>query len=111
MYLSEERIMSLSRIVSVTVVCLVLLAIAVPAAQARTLDTSPRVLQPVNGSWLAASVSWLAQIFGLERQAPQGVVAKTDTTTTTTTSTSTGLHPMTGSCIDPLGNTKPWCSI
>src|SRR4051812_2365364 len=101
--------MSQSRIFSVIVVSVVLLAVAVPAAQARTLDTSPRVLQPADGSWLAAPMSWLAQLLGLERQAPRAV-AKTDTTVTTTT-TITGttmtisvtLHPNTGACIDPNG--------
>ncbi len=98
--------MSQSRIFSIIVVSVVLLAVAVPAAQARTLDTSPRVLQPADGSWLAAPLSWLAQLFGLERQAPRAV-AKIDTTGTTTTGTTLTINiilkPNTGSCIDPNG--------
>ena len=97
--------MSQSRIFSVIVVSVVLLALAVPAAQARTLDTSPRVLKPADGSWLTAPLSWLAQLVGLERQAPRAV-AKTETTTGTTTTTltlSVILKPNTGPCIDPNG--------
>lgn len=99
--------MSQSRIFSAIVVSVVLLAVAVPAAQARTLDTSPRVLKPADGSWLTAPLSWLAQLVGLERQAPRAV-AKTETTTTgtgtgTTMTITIILRPNTGPCIDPNG--------
>jgi len=83
------------------VVVFVLLVLAVPAAQARTLDTSPRVLLPADGSWLAASMSWLTNFFGVQIPVPS-FVQKTDTTTVTTTVTII-LRPNTGSCIDPNG--------
>ena len=88
--------MSLSRTFCVVVVSVVLLAVAVPAAQARTLDTSSRVLRPVDGSWLAASMSWFAQLFRIELQVP---VAREKTGTVSPPTA----KPMTGACIDPLG--------
>jgi uncharacterized membrane protein len=92
--------MSLSRTLNVVVVVFVLLVLAVPAAQARTLDTSSRVLRPVDGSWLAASMSWLTQFFGIQTPAPS-FVPKLDTTITATITVI--LRPNTGSCIDPNG--------
>jgi hypothetical protein len=97
--------MSLSRIFSVVVVSVVLLAVAVPAAQARTLDTSSRVLRPVDGSWLAASMSWLSHFLGVEMPVPSAIV-KVDTTTQPPSLTTGGRVPMTGACIDPLGSTR-----
>jgi hypothetical protein len=93
--------MRLSRTLNVVVVVFVLLAVAVPAAQAGTLERSERVLSPVDGSWLAASMSWLAQLFGFDRQEPQavqkvGVLSAIEPPP---------VRPMTGSCIDPLGGT------
>jgi hypothetical protein len=92
--------MRLSRTLNVVVVVFVLLAVAVPAAQAGTLERSERVLSPVDGSWLAASMSWLAQLFGFDRQEPQAV-QKVDVTTISVPP----MRPMTGACIDPLGGT------
>ena len=101
--------MSLSRIFSVAVVSVALLAVTVPAAQARTLDMSSRVLRPVDGSWLAASMSWLSHFLGIERPVPS-FVPKTDTTTPPPPSLTTGGRmPTTGSCIDPLG--RPRCDF
>lgn len=100
--------MSLSRIFSVVVVSVVLLAVAVPAAQARTLDTSSRALRPVDGSWLAASMSWLSHFLGIEMPVP-AATAREKTAMITIVITPPPLQPLTGSCIDPLG--RPRCDF
>lgn len=97
--------MRLSRTLNVMVVVFVVLVLAVPAVQARTLDTSSRVLRPVDGSWLASSMSWLSHFFGIEMPVPS-FVQKTDTTTTPPPTTSGTYRPNTGACIDPLGHDR-----
>jgi hypothetical protein len=94
--------MRLSRTLNVMVVVVVLLVFAMPAAQARTLDTSSRVLRPADGSWLAASMSWLSHFLGIQMPVPS-FVQKTNTTTTSPSTSTGGKVPMTGSCIDPNG--------
>ena len=81
-----------------------LLAVAMPAAHARTL-AKPQSSNPAIGSWLDATLAWVGSLVTgtPHEKAPQG-------TKTTYTSGSGGngfAQPMTGSCIDPWGNSRP----
>jgi hypothetical protein len=80
-----------------------LLALAVPAAHARTL-AKPLSPNPAIGSWLDATLAWVGSLVTgtPHEKAPQG------TKTTSTLDSGTGFsQPMTGSCIDPWGNSRP----
>ena len=91
--------MRLIRTSVVLLVTVVLLAMAVPAAQARSIDKPQPVLHSPGGSWLDVALSWLNRLAGSEP--PAAMTAKTTTTTDTTTKST--IIPMTGGCIDPLG--------
>jgi hypothetical protein len=85
----------------------ILLAATVPAAHARTL-TQPQSSHPVIGSWLDATLVWVSNLLtgAPHEQAVHG--AKTISTGSGSGGTSTGTaKPMTGSCIDPGGVSRP----
>ena len=99
--------MRLIRTSVVTLVTVVLLAMAVPAAQARTIEKPQPAVHSQDGSWLAYALDnamvWLARLAGNEPP----VTSRTKSSDTTTT-ISTGGHyiPLTGVCIDPQGNPR-----
>ena len=91
--------MKLIRISVVTLVAVAVLVLALPA-QARIIEGPQPALHSQGGSWLDLVVTWLARLTGSEPPVSSRMLK------TTTTTTTTGGHyvPMTGSCIDPLGN-------
>jgi hypothetical protein len=96
--------MRLIRTSFVVVVTIVLLALAVPAAQARPIDNPQPAVHSQGGAWLASALgnaaSWLARLTG-----NQPLVSRTMKSTTTPPPPTTGGHytPQGGNCIDPLG--------
>lgn len=90
---------SMSRVLSVSAVVLSLAILSVPVANARPLeDRAPAVHH--EASWLAAAMSWVANLLGGDHRE----ALKTTTADGTGTGTlSGGAKPMTGSCIDPQG--------
>jgi hypothetical protein len=101
--------MRLIRTSVVALVTVALLAMAVPAAQARGLEQPQPALRSQGGDWLAYSLenvmenamSWLTRLAGSEPP----VISRT---IKLTTNPPTGGHyiPLTGPCIDPLGNPR-----
>jgi hypothetical protein len=86
--------------------------LAVPAAEARGLG-SQRPGAGVEPGWMSAAVQWLEQALGLRRPAPRtgSSTAKEDTSGGSLSGTGTGgASTMGGTCIDPNGNTRPWCT-
>ncbi len=87
--------------------------LAAPAAEARGLEPQ----RPgVEAGWMSAALQWLEQALGLRRPAPRtgSSTTKEDTSGTLSGSgtglTSGGATTMGGTCIDPNGVTRPWCS-
>ncbi|HYX26400.1 MAG TPA: hypothetical protein VFC23_19760 [Thermoanaerobaculia bacterium] len=95
--------MRLNRTFTVVVVALALLAVTLPAAQARSFEPPQPAVHSPGGSWMAAAVTWLARLVGA---APPPVSSRSAATTTTTTNNYV-MIPMTGVCIDPNGNQVP----
>ncbi|HEV7784862.1 MAG TPA: hypothetical protein VGQ28_05965 [Thermoanaerobaculia bacterium] len=103
--------MRLIRTSVVLLVTVVLLAMSVPAAQARGLEKPQPSVHSQGGAWLAYSVgnalddamAWLARLAGSAPPAVSRTMKSTTTTTTTTTIPGGHYTPMTGPCIDPLG--------
>jgi hypothetical protein len=79
-----------------------LLAAAVPAAHARTL-TKPQSSIPAIGSWLDATLAWVIDhVAGVPKAPAAQSSQKLEVNTTGGYAV-----PMTGSCIDPWGNSRP----
>ncbi|HSS51022.1 MAG TPA: hypothetical protein VLX28_18940 [Thermoanaerobaculia bacterium] len=96
--------MRLIRTSVVLLVTVVLLAMAVPAAQARGIEKPQPSIHSQDGAWLNLAMAWLARLAGTEPPAVSRTLKSTTTTTTTTTTPPNGHYtPMTGPCIDPLG--------
>ena len=88
------------RSLAVGVLSAALLIAAAPAAQARSFDRH-LVSQPA--SWFDAALSWLSeQLVG----APHAPAARAPRTKSIPVSRPPA-QPMTGSCIDPMGQPKP----
>ncbi|HEY0512985.1 MAG TPA: hypothetical protein VGH73_13835 [Thermoanaerobaculia bacterium] len=82
----------------------VLLAAAVPAAQARTLDRHQAV-QPAAG-WFDAALAWLGDLLvGPAQQGRQSPATKAFVSGPI--GGGGGAVPMTGVCIDPWGHSAP----
>lgn len=90
--------------------------LAAPAAEARGLG-SQRSDTIAEAGWMSAAWQWLEQALGLRRPAPRtgSSIAKEGTSGGTLSGGGTGLNSggattMGGTCIDPNGVTRPWCS-
>ena len=89
--------------------------LAAPAAEARVLGPQ-RPAAGVEAGWMNAALQWLEQMLGLHRPVPRTgtSTAKEDTSGGTLSGsggfTSGGATTMGGTCIDPNGNTRPWCT-
>jgi hypothetical protein len=107
--------MRLIRTSVVLLVTVVLLAMAVPAAQARAIEKPRPALYSQGAAWLDFAMSWLARLAGGE---PPVAAARQKPTIATNTSPGPGPGtgppvklPMTGSCIDPNGGRQlPPCN-
>ncbi|MFY9819991.1 MAG: hypothetical protein WAM82_01325 [Thermoanaerobaculia bacterium] len=98
--------MRLTRTSVVTMVTIILLAMAVPAVQARSLE-GPQPAVHSQG-WLDFAMSWLARLAGNEPP----VLSRTMKSSLLPSSTLLGgghYIPLTGPCIDPQGNPLPRC--
>jgi len=99
--------MRLTRTFVVTMVTVVLLAMAVPAAQAQAVEKPQPVLHAQGVAWLGFAVTWLARLGGNEPPEINRMTNKTTSSTTPLpppTGTDGGHYvPNTGSCIDPMG--------
>ncbi len=94
------------RALSVVVLSVGLLATATPALQARTLAKPQVSVSALEGEWLSAAWSWLAQALRMDPATPAARQEKASGSGCTTTTSGGGLggaHPMAGSCIDPNG--------
>jgi hypothetical protein len=92
------------RICLVAALSFVLLAAAVPAAHARTL-AKPQSSHSVIGSLLDATLAWVSNFV---TGAPHGKAPYSSKLTSSSGTSGTGYaQPMTGSCIDPWGNSRP----
>jgi hypothetical protein len=86
------------------VLAVALVLTVVPAVQARTLDRHPS--NPPAAGWLDATLAWLTSaVTGAAFGPIQGVQVKS--TGIPIGSGGHGAMPMTGSCIDPNGASKP----
>src|SRR4051812_46601145 len=86
----------------VVLVTLIVLAMAVPAAQARPIEKPQPAAHVQSGSWLDSAVNWLARLVGNE----PGLTGRTMNTTTPppiTTTTGPYYTPLSGPCVDPQG--------
>jgi len=104
--------MRLIRTSVIVVVAVVLLAVAVPAVQARSIEKPQPVLHSLGGSWLDVALSWLERLAGSEPPAPAVARAKASTSNPppgTGSSPGPVKVPETGGCIDPLGTGR--CNI
>jgi hypothetical protein len=97
--------MNRSRTFAAVVLSAVLLVTAAPALQARPLSQSRVSVSAAGGEWLSAAWSWLAQALRIQPAAPTArhEKAKPDPGTSTDDGGLGGVHPMSGSCIDPNG--------
>ena len=101
--------MRLTRTFVVTVVIVVLLAMAAPAAQARAIEKPQSVLHAQGGAWLDLALdnamTWLTRLARSAPLAPAAAQKATTTNTNNGTGNGTGstIGPLTGVCIDPLG--------
>ena len=91
----------------VVLVAIAVLAMAVPAAQARSIEKPNPAVHSQDGSWLASAldstVSWLARLAG--NGSPVGSRTMKSTTPPPPPTGTGGPHytPQTGPCIDPMG--------
>lgn len=101
--------MRLTRTSVLVVVTIILLAMAVPAAQAQAIEKPQPVLHSQGEAWLVYSLenaldramSWLTRLTSGE---PRTVMtAKTSSTSGTGNGIGNTIGPLTGSCIDPNG--------
>ncbi|HEX6901090.1 MAG TPA: hypothetical protein VF789_15305 [Thermoanaerobaculia bacterium] len=85
--------------------------LAAPAAEARGLG-SQRPAAGVEAGWMSAALQWLEQALGLRRPAPRtgSSTTKEDTSGGSLSGGTGGATTMGGTCIDPNGVTRPWCS-
>jgi hypothetical protein len=89
-----------SRLVFVLVTALTL--VVVPIAGARSLETPQAAHRTLDG-WFSAALRWAEELTGL-RPAKPGHSGSSVTPPQVATKAAAG-----GSCIDPHGNTRPWC--
>lgn len=99
--------MRLTRTLVVTLVTVILLAMAVPAAQAQAIKKPQPVLHTQGVAWLGFAVTWLARLGGNEPLVVNRLTKRTMSSTISLpppTGTGGGHYtPMTGPCIDPMG--------
>jgi hypothetical protein len=89
-----------SRLVFVLVTALAL--VVVPMAGARSLETPQAAHRTLDG-WFSAALRWAEEIAGL-RPVTSDHGGRSATASQTATKAAAG-----GSCIDPHGETRPWC--
>jgi len=86
----------------VVLVTLIVLAMAVPAAQARPIEKPQPAAHVQSGSWLDSAMNWLARLAGNE----PGLTGRMMNSTTTPPPMTTGgpyYAPLSGPCVDPQG--------
>lgn len=89
------------RLVSAAVVALTLAV----APMAHALPAERSTVQRAESGWFETALRWLEEAVGPRRPAGrQGRSVAPAGTTKEGSMTTNG-----GSCIDPMGNTKPWC--
>ena len=99
---------SVSRFVAALVIVCAFLTLA-PAAYARPLALDQPALS-FDVSWLQAVMSWLQRLLPDSGERPLASAPAALKSGGSTTDGSWIVVPNTGSCIDPQGNPKPWCS-
>jgi len=88
-------------------IVVVVLALALPTAQARTLARTPATTVTAT-SWLAAFANWAAGLFTQTATGkPSPVATSAASLTGIGIDSNPKAHPNTGSCIDPEGRTIP----
>src|SRR3954451_24051301 len=86
----------------VVLVTLIVLAMAVPAAQARPIEKPQPAAHVQSGSWLDSAMNWLARLAGNE----PGLTGRMMNLTTTPPPMATAgpyYAPLSGPCVDPMG--------
>lgn len=91
------------RLLALAAIAALVLSIA-PAAYARTPEGAQASVR-ADAGWVGTALQWLGDLFGARRPAMTQSDRSTGGTTKTTYS------PNGGSCIDPMGNPRPfpWC--
>ena len=92
------------RLYLVLVIAIVLALASVPFASARPLGTSPSI-ERTAGGWIGTAVRWLEDVAGLQRSISNRAAAAPTANQKDGGNAATG-----GSCLDPQGHPKPWCS-
>jgi hypothetical protein len=90
-----------SRLVFVLVTALAL--VVVPMAGARSLETPQAAHRTLDG-WFSAALRWAEELAGLRAVTPDHGGRSATAPHQQGTKAAAG-----GSCIDPQGNTRPWC--
>ena len=91
----------------VVLVAITVLAVAVPAAQARSIERSQPAVHSQDGAWLSSALdhaaAWLARLAGNEPAVGSRTMKSTTTPPPPTGSGGPHYTPLGGPCIDPLG--------
>jgi hypothetical protein len=94
---------SMSRTAIVAVVALTLVLLSVPAVHARPIERSGPSIE-TGARWMDAALAWFSQLLFGEQPASQDQPRSTFDASITLDGY---YQPLSGSCIDPEGRTKP----